>query len=225
MKITTLIILGAVLTVSSCDKDQKPTYLKDSTAATNSTGTVDAAKAKASNMLLPAAQNASSPALPGAVAPGQPVAGTQKTAAGTNPPHGQPGHKCEIPVGAPLNSAPKSPASAPQSITVDPNSAKKDPAAYNVTPPPSTAPGMNPPHGQPGHRCDISVGAPLNSPAKSTSANTAPASIVPANAKPDPMAYNVANKPAPAASAKSGLNPAHGQPGHRCDIAVGAPLK
>ncbi len=28
----------------------------------------------------------------------------------------------------------------------------------------STAPGMNPPHGQPGHRCDIAVGAPLDSP-------------------------------------------------------------
>ena len=27
------------------------------------------------------------------------------------------------------------------------------------------AEGMNPPHGQPGHRCDIPVGAPLNSPA------------------------------------------------------------
>ena len=26
-----------------------------------------------------------------------------------------------------------------------------------------TAPGMNPPHGQPGHRCDIAIGAPLNS--------------------------------------------------------------
>ncbi len=25
----------------------------------------------------------------------------------------------------------------------------------------TTAPGMNPPHGQPGHRCDIAVGAPL----------------------------------------------------------------
>ena len=29
----------------------------------------------------------------------------------------------------------------------------------------ATAPGMNPPHGQPNHRCDIPVGAPLNSPA------------------------------------------------------------
>jgi hypothetical protein len=27
----------------------------------------------------------------------------------------------------------------------------------------ATAPGMNPAHGQPGHRCDIPVGQPLNS--------------------------------------------------------------
>ena len=30
--------------------------------------------------------------------------------------------------------------------------------------PVATKPGMNPPHGQPGHRCDIAVGAPLSSP-------------------------------------------------------------
>lgn len=50
-----------------------------------------------------------------------------------NPAHGQPGHRCDIAVGQPLNSQPK-----PQ------NNAK-----------------VNPPHGQPGHRCDLAVGAPL----------------------------------------------------------------
>lgn len=40
----------------------------------------------------------------------------------------------------------------------------------NVAP---TKPGMNPPHGQPGHRCDIAVGAPLNS--KATQMTTTPA--------------------------------------------------
>ena len=33
-----------------------------------------------------------------------------------------------------------------------------------MTPESVIAPGMNPPHGQPGHRCDIAVGAPLDSP-------------------------------------------------------------
>lgn len=56
--------------------------------------------------------------------------------------------------------------------------------------------GLNPAHGQPGHRCDIAVGAPLTSPSSNSSMLNS-----------DTM-----------------LNPAHGQPGHRCDIAVGAPL-
>lgn len=74
-----------------------------------------------------------------------------------NPPHGQPGHRCDIQVGAPLNSAPSAPATATvpqqQTITVPP------PTIAPVTT--TTAAGKNPPHGQPGHRCDIAVGAPL----------------------------------------------------------------
>ncbi|HEX4957293.1 MAG TPA: hypothetical protein VFV46_03890 [Lacibacter sp.] len=74
---------------------------------------------------------------------------------------------------------------------------------------------LNPAHGQPGHRCDIAVGAPLNSapaPATQTAPAQSPPMVMPA-------------QPAPAAASAGGaLNPAHGQPGHRCDIAVGAPL-
>ena len=74
-----------------------------------------------------------------------------------NPPHGQPGHRCDIQIGAPLNSAPTT------ATTVNP------PQQQTITvPPPTIAPvttttaaGKNPPHGQPGHRCDIAVGAPL----------------------------------------------------------------
>lgn len=83
------------------------------------------------------------------------------TAPGMNPPHGQPGHRCEIAVGAPLNSAPKAKAApqpvaqAPQPAEFSPPAAK--PADANVV----TAPGMNPPHGQPGHTCSVAVGAPL----------------------------------------------------------------
>jgi hypothetical protein len=77
----------------------------------------------------------------------------------------------------------------------------------------TTAPGMNPAHGQPGHRCDIAVGAPLNSPATKTT--TTPATTNPA----------VTSTITPTAvTTTTGMNPAHGQPGHRCDIAVGAPL-
>jgi hypothetical protein len=62
-----------------------------------------------------------------------------------NPAHGQPGHRCDIKVGAPLDSAPKkSNATNSGSPLINPGSGK-----------------LNPPHGQPGHRCDIKVGDPL----------------------------------------------------------------
>lgn len=82
-------------------------------------------------------------------------------------------------------------------------------------------PTHNPAHGQPYHDCAIAVGAPLNAknnaPAVSTSA-PAPATAVPANA-PAVTAPSV-----PANQKEVKLNPAHGQQGHSCAIAVGAPL-
>ncbi|WP_276499020.1 hypothetical protein [Pontibacter litorisediminis] len=74
-----------------------------------------------------------------AQAPGQAVA--------LNPPHGEPGHNCALPVGAPLDGS-------PQPRLVKPNLAPipaKNPVAT----------GTNPPHGEPGHDCSIPVGAPL----------------------------------------------------------------
>jgi hypothetical protein len=74
---------------------------------------------------------------------------------------------------------------------------------------------LNPPHGQPGHRCDIAVGAPLNStPIKST-----PNPAVTSSSAPVIVKSNAA-----AVVTKLGMNPPHGQAGHQCDIAVGAPL-
>lgn len=63
-----------------------------------------------------------------------------------NPPHGQPGHDCNIPVGDPLDgSGSVAPASAhPQVLSS-----------------PGASPRLNPPHGQPGHICEIAVGQPL----------------------------------------------------------------
>lgn len=68
-----------------------------------------------------------------------------------NPAHGQPGHSCAIPVGAPLNGSGEAKA-AP--IKMEMNKA-------NATPAPTSGSGINPAHGQPGHRCDIKVGDPL----------------------------------------------------------------
>ena len=96
------------------------------------------------------------------------------TAPGMNPPHGQPGHRCDISVGAPLNSKP-----APtQPTTVSTTPQQPQVTMKEVPTPTKTAPGMNPPHGEPNHRCDIAVGAPLNSkPAAPAVVNTTPATI------------------------------------------------
>ena len=81
--------------------------------------------------------------------------------------------------------------------------------------------GLNPAHGEPGHRCDISVGAPLNS---APAATTAPATQPPVTTIATPPQTITAPSTTPASS-NAKLNPAHGQPGHDCAIAVGAPLK
>lgn len=94
------------------------------------------------------------------------------TAPGMNPPHGQPNHRCDIAVGAPLNSAPTKPATQTVSTTTTPAVQPTATPAAASTAKTVTAPGMNPPHGEPGHRCDISVGAPLNSPVTKPAAQT-----------------------------------------------------
>ena len=97
----------------------------------------------------------------------QSTATPTKTAPGMNPPHGQPGHRCEIPVGAPLNSKPA--ANKQQQTTQVVNQKPVEKPVMNVNSNngaativgTTTPPGMNPPHGQEGHRCDVAVGAPL----------------------------------------------------------------
>jgi len=91
--------------------------------------------------------------------PVQPQQAVTATAPGMNPPHGQPNHRCDIAVGAPLNSPPgQKPAVQPVQPQVQPQMQPQNVAPANPT---VTAPGMNPPHGQPGHKCDVAVGAPL----------------------------------------------------------------
>jgi len=135
-----------------------------------------------------------------------------------NPAHGQPGHRCDIAVGAALpadGSSPnlKLPTPAVPSLNLP---AQKNIAPATVQAPvvtPAGASGLNPAHGQPGHRCDIPVGQPLNS-KPSTATTTTPAVSTPVATTP-PKSDGLFEK---------GLNPAHGLPGHRCDIPVGKPL-
>lgn len=100
----------------------------------------------------------------------------------------------------------------------------KNPNAVATTTKIVTPPGMNPPHGQPKHRCDIPVGAPLNSPvAKTTTAPKTTVVTTPAVASGSNVPALLATTPE-ATPTPEGMNPPHGQPKHRCDIAVGAPL-
>jgi hypothetical protein len=79
------------------------------------------------------------------------------TAVRLNPPHGQPGHICEIPVGSPLPEAPAKTNAIVNStpVATPANRPTAPTAASNVR--------LNPPHGQPGHICEIPVGSPLPS--------------------------------------------------------------
>lgn len=85
---------------------------------------------------------------------------TSTVASGVNPEHGQPNHRCDIPVGAPLNTAANG-ASQSQPTTVSNSPVQSNTQAAVVKQ--VTAKGMNPPHGEKNHRCDIAVGAPLAS--------------------------------------------------------------
>jgi len=64
-----------------------------------------------------------------------------------NPAHGIEGHRCDLPVGAPLE---KAEASTNQEMTSSPLRLK------------SAAPKINPAHGEPGHDCSVPVGGELN---------------------------------------------------------------
>lgn len=82
---------------------------------------------------------------------------SDQTTAALNPAHGQPGHRCEIPVGAPLDQAPAN--SLQQGQTNSQTSGNVSPVRVNSS---TATPMKNPPHGQPGHDCAVPVGADLN---------------------------------------------------------------
>lgn len=85
--------------------------------------------------------------------------------------------------------------------------------------------GLNPAHGLPGHRCDISVGAPLSTPVTASTPQVKP---VMSNTTTPPTQVSVpspVSKPSALNSGSGKLNPPHGQPGHDCAVEVGKPLK
>ena len=159
MRILSIFLLVAVL--FSCKKELQPQDSSTNTATTTTGATTPT--------------NAAGPSGPVSLgAPGSPqiqpvsAGGAQPkpVGKGMNPPHGQPGHRCDIPVGASLSTPPKATAAPPtQTLSVNKPTSGSQPAETPEllkAPVPETAPGMNPPHGQPGHKCEIPVGQPLN---------------------------------------------------------------
>ncbi|MCT2563240.1 hypothetical protein [Chryseobacterium herbae] len=212
MKNTFLGVIAISLLAVSCNKDEKATYLKEEAAVQQPNVTVNSAS-KASLLDQAGVQSNPNPA-PIAAAPGI-----------KNPPHGQPGHRCDIPVGQPLNVSPTAIQTAPgqnpnNPIKIDANSMSAGKVVVdNNAKQVKTAPGMNPPHGQPGHRCDIPVGQPLSSkPAPVPTPTPAPQPVQSAQNVPGPV-----TAPAPTGP-KPKLNPAHGEPWHNCALKVGDPL-
>ncbi|MGK6342320.1 hypothetical protein ACMGDK_08785 [Chryseobacterium sp. DT-3] len=207
MKNTLFGFIAISLLAISCNKDEKPTYLKEEAGVQQSAVAVNPAS---KTSLMDQAGVQSNPNLASiTAAPGI-----------KNPPHGQPGHRCDIPVGQPLNASPTAIQTAPgqnpnNAIKIDQNSMSPGKMVIdNNGKQVKTPPGMNPPHGQPGHRCDIPVGQPLSS-------KPAPA--------PQPIQSAAQNVPGPVTAApptgeKPKLNPAHGEPWHNCALKVGDPL-
>lgn len=163
----TILILSMVLAMA-CNKSAKDGAASNPGTTQSALASPESAKTSPTQLANP---NATTP-----LAVSQPA-----TAAGMNPPHGQPNHRCDIAVGAPLDSPPKTGLTKPittQPITTQPNvtlqttppstvqgqSSTPPKVSVQTTTPTTVAAGMNPPHGQPNHRCDIAVGAPLNSP-------------------------------------------------------------
>ena len=159
MKKLPLLLFGAATILLSCEAKKN----KDINTNTSS-----------AEMMPPADTSASTRTAPEAVAN---TSGTTENTAESgqkpalNPAHGEPYHRCDIQVGAPLNSPPAAPTPAPQAVQQAPvnsafNTNPISPSAAPAPPVSSSAatgpkPALNPPHGEPHHRCDLQVGAPL----------------------------------------------------------------
>jgi len=112
------------------------------------------------------------------------------------------------------------PVAPPPAMTAPAASAATDTNSFSA--PSQDASGtvaLNPEHGMPGHRCEIPVGAPLNSPAA-----LEPQVSVQQSTQ-QPAGPRIEQQVIPNTSKTVRLNPAHGEPGHDCNIPVGEPLK
>lgn len=168
MRILSLLLASATVFYSCDTKKSTSEETQQITASTNNSENVlaDTISANAPVGIMGVDQN-SVPSTAPIAAPFPAGISKSDGQPALNPAHGQPFHNCAIAVGAPLNSAPQlSP--APQAVVPQQNSANTSINANPVFPSPVPAkatgpkPALNPAHGQPNHRCDIAVGAPLS---------------------------------------------------------------
>lgn len=83
---------------------------------------------------------------------------------------------------------------------------------------------LNPAHGEPGHVCEIAVGAPLDGSAPAVNGMDPNAIGGSSTITVPPPAFNSQSSPAGIALPSGTPNPAHGEPGHKCELQVGDPL-
>ena len=165
-----LLLNAAFLVLAACNNGTS----SNEGTVNDSTSMADAfVNGTTNTVVIPDSTTNAAPAVATATAPAtvsMAPAPQGKGGAGLNPAHGEPGHRCDIAVGAPLNSAPQTPtntATISTSTSTEQKAATPAQQAPMVVPAPTqtTEPGMqgkpNPAHGQPGHRCDIQVGQPL----------------------------------------------------------------
>ncbi|WP_314235372.1 hypothetical protein [Capnocytophaga sputigena] len=219
----TMSILGLVLT--ACQNTPQEIPVAEDALANTELAEAQRNKSKEGNPFEQMNNNTTQATLP-----------STPTGVTLNPPHGQPGHRCDIAVGAPLPNdgnvvaqaqSQAHPVSQGEAMPVVSGSMPQQVVQVQQPQNQQSYVGpkgekLNPPHGQPGHRCDIPVGAPLNS--KPAAQPAAPQQqVTQQQIVIDPQqAQQHTGTTEPGFSGKP--NPPHGQPGHRCDIAVGATL-
>ncbi len=148
--------LAIVTTLVACNKSESKTNVEVPQLETSTPSAIEAASAigaqsSPTTYTTPQAQPA-------------PAAGVK-----LNPAHGEPGHICEIAVGAPLPADGVVPAAQPtvaaapaKPMPINPSTTSTLNMPINTVVPTGPKPKFNPAHGQPWHDCDLDVGAPLN---------------------------------------------------------------
>ena len=159
----TIVVLGTMISCSPAQKESKAVDVQEQNQVPNTMVKSDTSATVSSVPLtVPVAAKSNEPV----------VVNTTATPPELNPAHGQPYHRCDIPVGSPLNTvASAKPAAQINRTGTSPtleNAARLNgrrtnnpiaPVGANAN---TTPPKLNPPHGQPFHRCEIPVGSPLN---------------------------------------------------------------